>query len=88
MTANVRIVKGEDSAITLQGAVIASSELEWDGGRIQLDSVGNTVIMAEELIARVPVPKVLNAVLECTLVINGTERIPCQVVANPLRPRL
>ena len=88
MSVVIRVVKGYTSAVTLPGALPQSAALEYDGETTDLEISGNAVIIRDDQIQDVPVAKVLNADYECTLVVNGDTRIPCYVVANPIRPRL
>lgn len=83
----VRVVKGIDTVLTLPVPAIASAALHADGRQIPLDFDGSTVIIREVNLRDVPVAKRFGAVYDCELVIDD-RRIPCQVVANPLRPRL
>jgi len=88
MTVSIRIVKGRTTSVSLPGRTIDTAELLGRGFRLLLQSESNSVIITEEQTLEIPVPRRVNAVFDCILLLNGTEEIPCGVVANSQRPNL
>jgi len=88
MTVSIRIVKGRTTSVSLPGRTIETAELLGSGFRLLLEHELDSVIITEEQTLEIPVPRRVNAVFDCVLLLNGTDEIPCGVVANPERPNL